>query len=99
MIGIGTRLKGFMVIDPRTGRRGTGDMESMGMTDNYVSVILPMTDNRPLMGLHIGGVIKPNVELKLQTRGKPRDGRPIDSVAKSNFPPLPTPIKPPTTEA
>ncbi|MDR3108438.1 MAG: hypothetical protein LBU65_01950, partial [Planctomycetaceae bacterium] len=30
-IWLGTRRRGFMAIDPKTGRRGTGDRESMGM--------------------------------------------------------------------
>jgi len=85
-----------MAIDPKTGRRGTGDRESMGMADNYVSVILPMADARPLMGLYIGGVIKPNVELKLTKSVQPRAGRTLYSVAQSDFPPLPTAIRPPT---
>ncbi len=97
-IWIGTRLKGFMAIDPKTGRRGTGDRESMGMADNYVSAILPMQDGMPLIGLYIGGVIKPQMELTLKTQNKPKEGRPVYSVAKSGFAPLPSPTKPPTNE-
>ncbi len=55
-IWIGTRQRGFMAIDPETGRRGTGDRASMGMADNYVSSILPMADGMPLIALYIGGV-------------------------------------------
>ncbi|MDR3108739.1 MAG: hypothetical protein LBU65_03500, partial [Planctomycetaceae bacterium] len=55
-IWLSTRRRGFMAIDPKTGRRGTGDRESMGMADNYVSSILPMPDGKPLIGLYIGGV-------------------------------------------
>jgi len=87
-----------MAIDPKTGRRGTGDRESMGMADNYVSVILPMADDRPLIGLYIGGVIKPNVELKLTKSGQTRAGRTLYSVAQSDFPPLPSAVRPPTAE-
>jgi len=97
-IWIGTRLKGFMAIDPKTGRRGTGDRASMGMADNYVSAILPMADDMPLIGLYIGGVIKPKSELKLKTAGKPKAGRTVYSVAKKEFAPLPSPIKPPTID-
>ncbi len=95
-IWIGTRRKGFMAIDPVTGRRGTGDRASMGMADNYVSAILPMPDAMPLIGLYIGGVIKPQMELSLKAKNKPKEGRPIYSVARSHFAPLPSAIKPPT---
>ncbi|MGL6193829.1 MAG: two-component regulator propeller domain-containing protein, partial [Thermoguttaceae bacterium] len=97
-IWMGTRLKGFMAIDPQTGRRGTGDRGTMGMADNYVSAILPMPDGMPLIGLYIGGVIKPNKELKLQTKNNANRERKINTLAKSGFAALPSPIKPPTID-
>ena len=93
-IWIGTRQQGFMAIDPQTGHRGTGDHASMGMADNYVSSILPMGDSMPLIGLYIGGVIKPKQELKLKGAGKTKlktkKERPIYSVAQQHFPKLPS---------
>ncbi|HBT78373.1 MAG TPA: hypothetical protein DEB39_15935 [Planctomycetaceae bacterium] len=65
------------------------------MADNYVSAILPMPDAMPLIGLYIGGVIKPQMELSLKTKNKPLEGRPVYSVAQSDFAALPSPIKPP----
>ena len=105
-IWIGTRRAGFMAIDPVTGKRGTGDRASMGMADNYVSSILPMPDAMPLIGLYIGGVIRPKMKLTLKNKGendietKKNSGRSenIVSVAQSDFPKLPSPIAPPTVE-
>lgn len=94
-IWIGTRQKGFMAIDPKTGRRGTGDRASMGMADNYVSAILPMEDGSPLIGLYIGGVIRPKETL---TTGHANEDSTRNTVAREGFPKLPSPIKPPTVE-
>ncbi|MGL4944014.1 MAG: ligand-binding sensor domain-containing protein, partial [Thermoguttaceae bacterium] len=92
-IWLGTRQRGFVAIDPQTGRRGTGDAESFGLADNYVSAILPMPDAKPLIGLYIGGVARPNRALTLGARP-----RTVNTVAKSDFAPLPSPIKPPTVD-
>jgi hypothetical protein len=97
-IWLGTRRRGFMAIDPKTGRRGTGDRESMGMADNYVSSILPQPDGKPLIGLYIGGVIKPKDELRLNKKDISKQGKKDKSVAKKDFPKLPSTIKPPTSE-
>ncbi|MDR3109781.1 MAG: hypothetical protein LBU65_08850 [Planctomycetaceae bacterium] len=97
-IWLGTRRRGFMAIDPKTGRRGTGDRESMGMADNYVSSILPMPDGKPLIGLYIGGVIKPKDELRLNKKDISKQGQKNNSLAKQNFPPLPSTIKTPTID-
>jgi hypothetical protein len=97
-IWLGTRRRGFMAIDPKTGRRGTGDKASMGMADNYVSSILPQPDGKPLIGLYIGGVIKPKDELRLNKKDISKQGKKDKSVAKKDFPKLPSTIKPPTIE-
>jgi hypothetical protein len=111
-IWIGTRRAGFMAIDPVTGSRGTGDRASMGMADNYVSSILPMPDAVPLIGLYIGGVIKPKMELSLKNEGNSKrstldsrlrgnDERGVNdgnTVAKTNFAALPSPIAPPSID-
>jgi hypothetical protein len=87
-----------MAIDPKTGQRGTGDRESLGLTDNYVSSILPMSDGSPLIGLYIGGVVKPKMPLKLNRKDISKQGIKGNSIAQRNYPKLPSPIKPPTRE-
>jgi hypothetical protein len=87
-----------MAIDPKTGRRGVGDKASMGMADNYVSSILPQPDGKPLIGLYIGGVIKPKDELRLNKKDISKQGKKDKSVAKNDFPKLPSVIKPPTID-
>ncbi len=65
-----------------------------------------MQDDMPLIGLYIGGVIKPKMELTLKNRGendivakKSRSSNEnVNSVAQSDFPKLPSPIAPPTVE-
>lgn len=99
-IWIGTRQRGFMAIDPKTGRRGMGDRASMGMADNYVSAILPMSDGSPLIGLYIGGVIKPQDTLRLKPdRGTNRSqNHETYTVEKIYFSELPTPVVHPTID-
>jgi hypothetical protein len=94
-IWLGTRRAGFIAIDPATNKRVSGTVESLGLSDNYVSAILPMSDGRPFVGSYVGGLIRPKEPIKLRDSAWHR--RP-DAQRKANAqpPPLPSPAKPPT---
>jgi hypothetical protein len=70
----------------------------MGMADNYVSAILPQPDGKPLIGLYIGGVIKPKTELRLNKKDITKQGKKDNQLANKDFPKLPSTIKPPTID-
>ncbi|MDR3111393.1 MAG: hypothetical protein LBU65_17115 [Planctomycetaceae bacterium] len=57
-----------------------------------------MPDGKPLIGLYIGSVIKPKDELRLNKKDISKQGKKDKSVAKKDFPKLPSTIKPPTIE-
>jgi hypothetical protein len=52
----------------------------------------------PLIGLYIGGVIKPKMPLKLNKKDISKQGIKGNSITQQNFPKLPSPISKPTAE-
>ncbi len=55
-IVLGTRRRGFMVLDPENGHRFHGTVTSVGLADNYVSAVVPLPGGRLLVGSYGGGV-------------------------------------------
>jgi hypothetical protein len=102
VIWIGTRQNGFVIADPKTGKRAYGDPQRMGLPDNFVTKLLMLKDGDYLVGFYGGGVVKPIKPYKLVDRKPARKfgniNKPTFSVAQNDFKDLPSPIAPPTTE-
>jgi len=92
-IWLGTRRAGFIAIDPATNKRVSGTVESLGLKDNYVSAILPMSDGRPFVGSYVGGLIRPKEGIKLRDRASPKIPSPS---SQPSLIALPSQAKPPT---
>jgi XTP/dITP diphosphohydrolase len=100
IIWAGTRQRGFVAIDPKTWQRELGDHDSLGLPDNYVRALLPMSDGLSLVASYGGGVVKSKSAIKLQGLDKPMDMRRQYSLTSNRYvlSALPSPIKPPTAE-
>jgi hypothetical protein len=92
-IWLGTRLTGFVAIDPKTRKRISGDEKPTGLKNNYVSAILPMPDGRPFVGGYLGGLIRVEGAVSVNTSTAVRY-----KSAPTTVPALPSPIKPPTLD-
>jgi hypothetical protein len=90
-IWYGFRQSGAMAVDPETQQILTVNNKQGGLSDNFVTKILPMRDGRHFFGTYGGGVMRSQVDLTLHKRKL----RPLDmyEVAKEDYEKLPATAK------
>ncbi|MDR1484382.1 MAG: hypothetical protein LBT09_06125 [Planctomycetaceae bacterium] len=97
-IWYGFRQHGAKAIDPETQKELIVNNKNGGLYDNFVTKILPMPDGRHFFGTYGGGVMRSNVDLRLEDR----DLNPIQEysvgyltkIISTLYPPFPSLLKP-----
>jgi hypothetical protein len=57
-IWIGTRQKGFVIVEPQTGKNLFDESQKITLPDNFVTKILPLNNGNSLIGFYGGGIVK-----------------------------------------
>ncbi|MDR1271113.1 MAG: hypothetical protein LBK82_16490, partial [Planctomycetaceae bacterium] len=94
-IWYGFRQSGAIAVDPETQQILTVNNKQGGLSDNFITKILPMRDGRHFFGTYGGGVMRSQVDLTLHKRKL----RPLDmyEVAKEDYEKLPVAVTKPLT--
>ncbi|MDR0391336.1 MAG: hypothetical protein LBH59_05485, partial [Planctomycetaceae bacterium] len=97
-IWYGFRQNGAIAIDPVTKQTLIVNNKSGGLSDDFVTKILPMLDGRHFFGTYGGGLMRSSVDLRLQDRKlTPADENSVGMITKlmpTLYPPFPTLPKP-----
>ncbi|MDR2440051.1 MAG: hypothetical protein LBE12_11885 [Planctomycetaceae bacterium] len=90
-IWIGTRQNGVEVMDSILAKRGFVTNKNSGLTDNFVTKILPLKDNNFLIATYGGGVVESTAPFNMTGRNAPKQIAAAEqyAVKKSNFLNLP----------